>query len=446
MSRMNSDQLYRSTLGIYSNLMDEFNPSLQKLVSLGNSYIQAFKGITVTSEAYFSALSKIGETAFHTVSSRSLGDVLIQISESQRRLTMELDGVFRWFSVEVLQEMDNNIRLDKDYISSSRNHYEVEVHNQTAALERHLRRGTNQDCSQYVQFLRESHGEALKEEERRYRFLAEKHSGLIQTIARLMNKTGDSLQQRADVWTKEVNVTRQPEARGPAPLDNTAGIKREEIGKSREEPPLGKIPSRAPSPQGSMFRSAVDSAGGGGGGRSMRALVAHQPAGSSPTLLPFTRGEMITVLVQQPRNGWLYGRADSSSRQGWFPASYVEPVDEPPRSSSSSFSSSSLRGGSSSSNLFTQMGSSSLSGAGSPPPPPPPPPPPSSSLSSNKHFEMPPLAPTPDRRVESTSENKRSQPHGSQPELFPRGTNPFATVKLKPTSTDDRSAPRLYRR
>lgn len=30
--------------------------------------------------------------------------------------------------------------------------------------------------------------------------------------------------------------------------------------------------------------------------------------------------------------------------------------------------------------------------------------------------------------------------------VYCRGTNPFATVKLKPTSTNDRSAPRLYRR
>lgn len=82
------------------------------------------------------------------LSSRS-GDVLIQISESQRRLTLELEGLVsdiittlktafayesvvlcltwmlcvslqcRWFSMEVLQEMDNNIRLDKDYISVS---------------------------------------------------------------------------------------------------------------------------------------------------------------------------------------------------------------------------------------------------------------------------------------------------------------------------------------
>ncbi|XP_044187753.1 brain-specific angiogenesis inhibitor 1-associated protein 2-like protein 2 [Thunnus albacares] len=438
MSGVNSDQLHRATLGIYSGLMDDFNPSLQKLVSLGNSYVQAFQALAVTSEAYFSALSKIGEQAFQTMSSRSIGDILIQICESQSRLTMEMKGVFRWFSMEVLQEMENNIRLDIDYISGSRKHYEMEVHNQAAALDRQLSRGINQDCSEYVRFLRESHGEAMKEEERRYRFLAEKHCGLVQSITHLMNKTGGSLQQRADAWTQDVDATRRPEARRPTTLDNTMGM-REEIGKSREEQPLGFIPSRPPSPYGGMSRSG-DSAGGGGGvggGRSMRALVAHQPSGSKPTLLPFTRGEMITVPVQQPKNGWLFGRSDSSSRQGWFPASYVEAVEDFPKSTSSSTST--LRSSSSMSNLFNQAGNSSQNGA--PPPPPPPPP----YMSSNKHSEMQPVTPTLDRRAESHSENKRSQPHGSQPELFPRGTNPFATVKLKPTLTNDRSGPRLHR-
>ncbi|XP_026209235.1 brain-specific angiogenesis inhibitor 1-associated protein 2-like protein 2 [Anabas testudineus] len=391
MSGMNSDQLHRSTLGVYSSLMDEFNPSLQKLVLMGNSYVQAFKDLAVTSEAYFNTLSKIGERAFHTTSSRSIGDVLIQLSENQRRLTLELEGVFRWFSVEVLQEMDNNIRLDQDYISGSRRHYEMAVHNQ-----RQLRRGTSQVYPQdeYVQFLRQSHEEALKEEERRYRFLAEKHCGLIQSIAHLMNKTVGSLQQRADDWTSEVNATRQLEARPRSTsLSSTVGMKEEDFRKSREEMPLGSIPSRAPSPQGSISRSA------GGGGRSMRALAAHQPAGSNPTLLPFTRGEIITVLVQQARNGWLYGRADSSGRQGWFPSSFVEQMDDP-----------------------------------------------AETTISNKPPEMQPFSAMPDKKAELYSENKRSQTHRSQPELFPRGTNPFATVKLKPTSTNDRSAPRLYRR
>ncbi|KAL6103261.1 baiap2l2 [Pungitius sinensis] len=427
MSGMNIDKLHRSTLRIYSSLMDEFNPSLQKLVSLGDSYIRAFQTLAVTSEAYFSALSNIGESALHTASSRSLGDVLIQISETQRRLTLELDGMFRWFSTEVLREMDTNIKMDKDYISGSRKQYEMEVNNQAAALERQLRRGEKKDCSDYMQFLRESNSEAQQEEERRYRFLSEKHCGLIQCIAKLMNKTGGALQQTTDAWAKEVQATRGHEARRPAGVSR--GMKEEEMRRRRgEELSLGNVPSRAPSPQGSISRPI--------GSRPSRARVSHQPGGSNPTLLPFTRGEMITVLVQQPRNGWLYGHVDGSSRDGWFPATYVEALDDPPEtfsSRSSSLQSSSIMG-----DVPDQPRSSSHSGA--PPPPAPPP------LSSYKQYEKQPITPTPEKKAETNSETKRSEPHGSQPELFPRGTNPFATVKLKPTSTNDRSSPRLYRR
>ncbi|KAG7505666.1 brain-specific angioproteinsis inhibitor 1-associated 2 2 [Solea senegalensis] len=439
---MNGDQLHRSTLAIYSNLTDDFNPSIQKLVSLGDGYVHAFKALAVRSEAYFNALLKIGEKALHTESSRSLGGVLIQISANQKRLTAELDGLFRWFSGEVLQKLDNNTRLDRDYISDSRDQYEMEVHNQTAGLGRYPRRGGNQD-SEFVQFLRESHAAALTEEERRYRFLAEKHCGLIQSLADLMNKLGVSLQQKADDWAEEVGATRQLEDRRPSAVDNTFAMRSEDVRQIREELPLGKIPSRAPSPQGSISHAKGESVGGGAGGRSTRALVAHQPAASNPTLLPFSKGEMITLLVQQARNGWMFGRAERSSRQGWFPASYVEAVDDAPKSISSSFSSPSLRASSSSS-------SSSNMGGAAPPPPPPPPPsssssPSLSSLSSYESSGRQAVPPTPDRRAESNSEIKRSQPHGSQPELFPRGTNPFATVKLKPTHTNDRSAPHVRR-
>ncbi|XP_008298719.1 brain-specific angiogenesis inhibitor 1-associated protein 2-like protein 2 [Stegastes partitus] len=446
MAGMSTDQLHRSTLGIYSSLIDEFNPSLLKLVSLGNSYVQAFKALAVTSEAYFTALSKIGEKAFHSASSRSIGDVLLQISDSQRRLTLELEGTFHWFSREILQQMDNNIQLDRDFLSGSREQYKMEVHNQAAALDRQLRRGTSQvspqDSSEYVHFLRESHGQALVEEERRYRFLAEKHCGLLQSIAQLMNKSGSTLEQRADAWMEHVGATRRPEPRRPNTPDDTLGMKTgEEVRRSKEEPELGMIPSRAPSPQGSLSRFAMDPVGAGYLGRTMRALVAHEPASSQPTLLAFSRGQMVTVLIQQPRNGWLFGRSDSSSRQGWFPASYMEAADEPPMSPSPRTST--LRSSSSSSSLQDQAGGGGQNAA---PPPPPPPPPPQFS-SSSRHSETRPTPAASEKRAESRSEHKQRLPSPpGRPELFPRGTNPFATVKLKPTVTNDKSAPRLYRR
>uniref|UniRef100_A0A8C2B3B8 BAR/IMD domain containing adaptor protein 2 like 2a n=1 Tax=Cyprinus carpio TaxID=7962 RepID=A0A8C2B3B8_CYPCA len=416
MSGQNSDQLHRTTLAIYTSIMEQFNPSLQRLVALGNSYVQAFQALAITSEAYFSALSKMGEQAMQSMSSRLLGDVLIQISDSQRRLTNELEGVFRWFHSEVLREMDNNVRLDKEYILSSRRSYEMEVRNQATALERQMRRGVPQDGSEYVHFLRECQKEALKEEERRYRFLAEKHSGFTQSIAYLMNKTGGGLNNRAEGWKDLVNHTRESRPRTPSRLeDNILDVNR------WAEQPLGTVPSRGPSPQPSRSNSISGLAEG----RVMRALVPHPPSANS-TLLPFSREETITLLVKEPRNGWLFGRSDSSGRQGWFPAAYVGPMDEPPGPPDSS---SSFRCSSSMSNLLDQPMSRSQQTA---PPVPPPPPPAPSTRSSNSR----PVTPTP-------SENRIQDNYDSRPQLFPRGTNPFATVKLKPTKTNDRSAPRI---
>ncbi|XP_056309393.1 brain-specific angiogenesis inhibitor 1-associated protein 2-like protein 2 isoform X1 [Danio aesculapii] len=418
MSGQNSDQLHRTTLGIYTSIIEQFNPSLQRLVALGNSYIQAFQALAATSESYFNALSQMGEQAMLSRSSHLLGDVLIQMSDSQRRLTNELEGVFRWFHSEVLQEMDNNVRLDKDYISTSRRRYEMEVRNQATALERQMRRGVPQDGSEYVHFLKECQKEALKEEERRYRFLAEKHCGLTQSIAHLMNKTGCSLQNRAEGWKDLVDHTRESHPRTPSRLeDNIPDVNR------WAEQPLGTVPSRGPSPQPSRSNSTSGQAGG----RVMRALVPHPPSANS-TLLPFAKGESITLLVKEPRNGWLFGRADSSGRQGWFPAAYVGLTDGPPGPPVPS--SNSFRRSNSMNNLLDQPFSSSQQAA--PPAPAPPPPPPPSTRSSSSR----PVTPTP-------SENRRQDSYESRPTLFPRGTNPFATVKLKPTKTNDRSAPRI---
>ncbi|XP_068558844.1 BAR/IMD domain-containing adapter protein 2-like 2 [Cebidichthys violaceus] len=508
MSGATSDQLHRSTLTVYLNLMEHFNPGLQKLVALGNSYIMAFQALAVSSEAYFSAVAKMGDQALHTLSSRSLGDVLIQISETQRRLTAEMEGVFRWFQIEVLQAMEKNVKLDEEYIDGSRRVYELEVRNQAENLEKQLRRGAYRDSlenSEYMLYLRQSQQEILKEEERRYRFLAEKHCGLTQSLLFLINKTGASLQQKADGWKEKVNETRGSRPRTPTHLDQDAQLRgsvssllqtvaRDEdmSWARREQQALGRVPSRAPSPLPSRSRSSsVGESLGLGGGRTMRALVSH-PSSSNPKLLPFNRGETVTVLVQEPRNGWLYGRTDSSLRQGWFPAAYVAPVED--FSNALATSGGSLRSHSMTNLLdptdtYTDQSESKSFGDVPPPatpdrrasvdarstsplpgrrlesesktgqtksyneqpppplppplpPPPPPPPPPSSHHLRRSSADYRPISPLPDRRADSASD--ALSPHGP-PEnpLFPRGTNPFATVKLRPTTTNDRSSPHI---
>ncbi|XP_058238049.1 brain-specific angiogenesis inhibitor 1-associated protein 2-like protein 2 isoform X2 [Hemibagrus wyckioides] len=426
MSGANSDHLHRSTLSIYSHLMEQFNPGLQQLVTLGNSYVKAFQALALTSEAYFSALTKMGEQALHTLSSRSLGDVLIQISETQRKLTAEVEGVFCWFQVEVLQALDKNVRLDEEYIGGSRRVYELEVRNQAANLERQLRRGAYRDS-------------------------------LLRAAVSSLLQPGD----RDEGWPGQDNQ-------------------------------LGRVPSRAPSPLQTRSRSgSVSESPTVSGGQSVRALVSH-PASSNPVLLPFSRGDTITLLVPEPRNGWMYGRHDASLRQGWFPASYIAPVED---LSSLSSSGASLRNHSMNNLLEPTSQSESVDNRnyGEIPPPAPPLPRGSNDLrtlsplldrkaetvyevkAGQSYSEIPPPAPpirrasgdfrpvSPllDRRAESHFESmtgysvperkaepnvERPNPHRQMAEhpLFPRGSNPFATVKLRPTVTNDRSAPRIH--
>uniref|UniRef100_A0A4W5QQJ4 BAR/IMD domain containing adaptor protein 2 like 2b n=1 Tax=Hucho hucho TaxID=62062 RepID=A0A4W5QQJ4_9TELE len=409
----------------------------------------------------------------------STGDVLVQISETQRRLTAEMEGVFRWFQVEVLQAMEKNVKLDEEYIDGSRRVYELEVRNQAEALERQLRRGAFRDSlehSEYMQYLRQSQHDIMKEEERRYRFLAEKHCGLTQSLLFLINKTGASLQQKADGWKEKVNETRGSRPRSPTHPDQeeqlcgsvssllqTVDEDRDMSWARREQQALGRVPSRAPSPLHSRSRSSsVGESLGLGGGRTMRALVSHPPS-SNPKLLPFTRGEMVTVLVQEPRNGWLYGRTDSSLRgtslrshsmnnlldpsdtsmdQSEKAYGDVEPPATPTRRAFVDFSPiSPLPERRAEPEIVTRTNSLKGYNKLPPTPPPPPPPPQPTTMLRRGSADFRPIQPTfPERTAESLS------PLGASGEnlLFPRGTNPFATVKLKPTTTNDRSAPRTH--
>lgn len=52
--------------------------------------------------------------------------------------------------------------------------------------------------------------------------------------------------------------------------------------------------------------------GGGGGARRVRALVSHSE-GANHTLLRFSAGDVVEVLVPEAQNGWLYGKLEGSS-------------------------------------------------------------------------------------------------------------------------------------
>ncbi|KAM4697522.1 BAR/IMD domain-containing adapter protein 2-like 1 [Rhinophrynus dorsalis] len=166
----------------------------------------------------------------------------------------------------------------------------------------------------------------------------------------------------------------------------------------------------------------------------VRTIFPH--TGNSKTLLSFSQGDVITLLIPEEKDGWLYGEHDTTKLKGWFPSSYTRPLEEngrePLKVPSTTPSPAPVRS-LSTANLLDKnavvlpepdyMEQSSFS----------------SSTDRGQISFTTPLA----RESPTTSNNGSPKPtaNGIPKHPFLSGENPFATVKLRPTVTNDRSAP-----
>ncbi|XP_074231633.1 BAR/IMD domain-containing adapter protein 2-like 2 [Camelus bactrianus] len=517
------DQFYRSTMAIYKSIMEQFNPALENLVYLGNNYLRAFHALSEAAEVYFNAIQKIGEQALQSSTSQILGEILVQMSDTQRQLNSDLEVVVQTFHGDLLQHMEKNTKLDMQFIKDSGQHYELEYRHRAANLEkrmselwrmerkrdknaREMKESVNRLQAQMQAFVSESQRAAELEEKRRYRFLAEKHLLLSNTFLQFFGRARGILQNRVLLWKEQSEASRSPSrAHSPGLLGPVLGppypsgrltptrldMPQRPLGEfgpprsrhgsgsygpeptearpaSQLEPDRRSLP-RTPSAS-SLYSSSTQRSrsnsfgerpggGGGGGARRVRALVSHSE-GANHTLLRFSAGDVVEVLVPEAQNGWLYGKLEGSSTTGWFPEAYVKPLEELPMNSMNPLNpvtsmnpmspmnelpsrSYPLRGSHSLDDLLDRPGNSTASseywdGQSRPRTP------------SRVPSRTPSPAPTPlpgSRRSSmgsmavASDVKKLTSWEQQPPELFPRGTNPFATVKLRPTVTNDRSAP-----
>ncbi|KFZ58074.1 Brain-specific angiogenesis inhibitor 1-associated protein 2-like 2, partial [Podiceps cristatus] len=515
---------YRSTISIYKSILEQFNPALENLVYLGNNYLRAFHALSKAAEVYFKAIEKIGEQALQSSTSHVLGEILMQMSDMQRLLSSDLEVVAQTFHVDLLQHMEKNTKMDVQFISESQKQYELEYQRRATNLDkcmaelwrmerardknvREMKENVMRLRSEMQTFVSESQREAELEEKRRYRFLAEKHQMLYNTLLQFYSRARGMIQTKAPQWKEQLEASRNPsnshsqgllaashgqgyppgrltpthlempqrplgDFASPMPGSRSSVFSPEppEMRLSPQpEPsrqPLRRTPSASLLPTGRVSRSgSFGEASSSGEGRRrngtarVQAIVPHV-TGANRTLLRFDPGDVIRVLMPDAQNGWLYGKLEGSSTCGWFPEAYVKPLDAremeepatrcvvwlapvllplpcsltltplsfPLRSSHSMDDILDRPSTPSSSNYWPAAAQRSL------------PNPPPLSVGAGSH----------QRRVRSPEES----PRGTTWEpaagyllmvacfLSPfRGTNPFATVKLRPTVTNDRSAP-----
>ncbi|XP_068575001.1 brain-specific angiogenesis inhibitor 1-associated protein 2-like protein 1b [Cebidichthys violaceus] len=177
----------------------------------------------------------------------------------------------------------------------------------------------------------------------------------------------------------------------------------------------------------------------------VRTIFPHT-AGNNNTLLSFEEGDVIALLIPDERDGWMYGELEKNGKRGWFPSSYCRALSEP-LVNNNSVSAAPYRSRSVV-NLHHQDTETDEATMVLPP---------------ADYSDVPQRnaiknhastvatiynhqhSPTPSAASSSSSSDPHTavQPNGtSRPQpAYLAGGNPFATVRLRPTVTNDRSAP-----
>ncbi|XP_061830305.2 brain-specific angiogenesis inhibitor 1-associated protein 2-like protein 1b isoform X1 [Nerophis lumbriciformis] len=341
-------------------------------------------------------------------------------------------------------------------------------------------------------FIADGCKEALLEEKRRFCFLVDKHCMFSYQIASFHDKAKDTLMARLNSWQDQCNdATDMPDSiltmieglRTPVTLTPLPSPSPSRHSVSISAPPAPSQKAHI-SPLVNMFNpenktSSVtttshnntdhDNNGDSSMARSVsvatglnnvvkrqrvRTIFPHT-AGNNNTLLNFDEGDVIILLIPEEKDGWMYGEMEKNGKRGWFPSSYCRALSEPLVNNNNSVSAAPYRSrsvvnlhhqdtetdeatmilppedytdGPRRGAVKTNMSSTTFTT--------------SSSVTTNNHNYR--HSPTPSAvSSSSTNHHTANQANGvSRPSpAYLAGGNPFSTVRLRPTVTNDRSAP-----
>lgn len=467
------DDVSKLTESTYKNVLEQFNPGLRNLVIFGKNYEKSVAAMTLAGKTYFEAVSKIGESAIVSPASRELGVVLMEIAEAHQKVHSELEENLKRFHRDIINELEKKTEMDVKYMNATFKRYQTEHKMKQDGLERSQidlkklkRKGQHKRSPKYEikeneymetistrqmdmqKFIADGCKEALLEEKRRFCFLADKHCLFSYQMCNFHDKAKEILSVKLPSWQEKCyDITQVPEtvttmierlSTTPQPTPLVERHNRNNVD-SMVPPPAPQLKAQI-SPLANMFnpepKSPITSSdnnsdqGSTGEGNLSRSVsqssglnVSRKPrvrtifphaSGNNDTLLSFDDGDIITLLVQEERDGWLYGALEKSGQRGWFPSSYCRPHTE------------SLISNSNQSTPVHRLSVVSLPEPNEPVLLPPP-----------DYSDDLPSSPV----ISPSSQNSVSLVNGTAKAPFLGGGNPFATVKLRPTVTNDRSAP-----
>ncbi|RXM32907.1 Brain-specific angiogenesis inhibitor 1-associated protein 2-like protein 1 [Acipenser ruthenus] len=337
------EEVNKLTESTYKNVMEQFNPALRNLVTLGKNYEKSVVGV-----------------------------VLMEISDVQKKMNVELEETFKKFHKEIIAELERKTDLDQKYMNATLKRYQTEHRSKLDSLERSQadlkklrRKSQGKNATKYEmkeneyletvssrqtdmqRFIADGCREALLEEKRRFCFLVDKHCTFSYHLCSYHDKAKELLNVNLPSWQdKCTDATKVPDtiltmiegikAPGSTPISGTP----------QPSPMVERYTMYCMSVQfnvrahynnGDTLPRSVSVATGLNAIKKpkVKTIFPHT-AGNNTTLLSFDEGDVIILLLPEEKDGWLYGEHEKLKQRGWFPSSYCRPYTEQSQEQSNS--------------------------------------------------------------------------------------------------------------
>ncbi|XP_061567289.1 brain-specific angiogenesis inhibitor 1-associated protein 2-like protein 1 [Cololabis saira] len=214
-------------------------------------------------------------------------------------------------------------------------------------------------------FIADGCKEALLEEKRRFCFLVDKHCVLTYHFASFHDKARDILTAKLSSWQDQcIDATNMPESvlsmieglRTPVsitPLPSPSPSRHSVNMSAPPAPPVkahisplanmftqdnnatvttftNNISDHGNSEENNLARSVSVATGLNNMVKRprVRTIFPHT-AGNNNTLLSFDEQDIIFLLIPDEKDGWMYGELEKNKKRGWFPSSYCRALTEP---------------------------------------------------------------------------------------------------------------------
>ncbi|EPQ16450.1 Brain-specific angiogenesis inhibitor 1-associated protein 2, partial [Myotis brandtii] len=425
-------------------IMEQFNPSLRNFIAMGKNYEKALAGPAHQGwELRLKGLEMVLVAA--PKDPESCGLSCPATSREDIRAQAALGDKLKSFHNELLTQLEQKVELDSRYLSAALKKYQTEQRSRGDALDKcqaelkKLRKKSQGSKNpqkysdkelQYIDAISSKQGDlenyvsdgyktALTEERRRFCFLVEKQCAVAKNSAAyhskenapIMNGVSGPDSEDYSPWADRKGAQpkssspQQPQTKMSDSYSNTLPVRKSVAPKNSYAATENKTLPRSSSMAAGLERN---------GRMRVKAIFSHA-AGDNSTLLSFKEGDLITLLVPEARDGWHYGESEKTKMRGWFPFSYTRVLDSD--------------GG-------DRLHMRAEPGVG-------------------RWGQARPRAYGPSSRgfPTQTASTFKQRPYSMAVPAFSQGLddygaravsrNPFASVQLKPTVTNDRSAPLL---